>query len=307
MLRLPLILQHRLLGFFSVFVQYGFRLFYHTSVKPVMPPPKDSPFPNFLALDSDYYTETVHSDTYAAISPLRANLSGKAVFITGASRGLGQAIAISYAQAGASQIALGARNVSPAVEEAVLAAAAQAKRPPPTVLRVNCDVTSRESVENAAREVGSAFGHVDIVINNAGVLGMGPVAEGDPDEWWNIMTVNLRGPYLVARSFLPLLSKSKTQVKYMVNVASCGTHLVIAGASAYQTSKCALARLTEFIQKENVDHGIVAFSTHPGNMKTDMVGDVDQISEHAKHSELISVSCFPLFPIKLATRFVRIA
>lgn len=153
-----------------------------------MPPAKDDPRVNPLAepSGSDYYTHTVHNDTYPAISPLSADLSGQSVFIAGASRGIGKAIALSYARAGASQIAIGARSDLSAVVKEVEAAAVEAKRASsPKVLPLSLDVTSKESVGKAAEEVKGAFGKLDILINNAGILGKrAPVADADVDEWY---------------------------------------------------------------------------------------------------------------------------
>ena len=151
-----------------------------------MPPPKDHSIPNPLSepSGSDYYTSTVHNDTYSAISPLSANLAGKSVYISGASKGIGKAIAISYARAGASQIAIGARSNVASVAAEVEAAAKDAKRPGPKVLPLTVDITNQSSVETAASEVKSAFGKLDILINNAGSLGKkAPVGDTDPSEW----------------------------------------------------------------------------------------------------------------------------
>ena len=84
------------------------------------------------------------------------------------------------------------------------------------------------------------------------------------------MNVNLRGPYLITRACLPLLLNS--ELKTLITVSSVGAHVVGPTMSDYQTSKLAVLRLTEFVAKENEDGGLVAFSVHPGNMLTDMVG-----------------------------------
>ena len=114
------------------------------------------------------YVETQHHDTYDFIRPGQFDLSSRAVFITGASRGLGKAFAISYAKAGASKIGIGARsNLDDSVEE-IKAAAKAAGRTPPDVLAVNVDVTNASSVEKAAAKVEKTFGGLDILLNNAG-------------------------------------------------------------------------------------------------------------------------------------------
>ena len=151
-----------------------------------MPPSKDDPRPNRLRepSGSDDYTETVHNDTYPAISPLAANLKGKSVFISGASKGIGKAIALSYARAGVSHIAIGARSNVASVAAEAEAAAIAAKRPAPKILTISLDVTKQESVEAAAKEVKVQFGRLDILINNAGIIGKpAPVADTDSDEW----------------------------------------------------------------------------------------------------------------------------
>lgn len=207
----------------------------------------------------------MHNDTYPTISPLTTNLSGKAVFISGASRGIGWGIALSYARAGASAIAIGARSSLASLETAIRGAASEANRPAPKILTLQFDVTSKASVDDAAAAVEKAFGRLDIVINNAGIMGsFAPIAEGDPDKWWETWNVNLRGPYLVTRAFLPLLLKGGE--KTIVTVSSVGAHLTTAGLSAYQTSKLAVLRLAEFVDAEYRDQGVCCYVIHPGNI-----------------------------------------
>lgn len=84
------------------------------------------------------------------------------------------------------------------------------------------------------------------------------------------VNVNVRGSYLVMKACLPLLLKG--ELKTVATVASVGAFVVGPGLSDYQTSKLAVLRLTEFFGKENADNGIIAFSIHPGNILTDMIG-----------------------------------
>ena len=157
-------------------------------------------------------------------------------------------MAISYAKAGASHIAIGARSDMTILENDIQKAAKSAQRQPPKVLKFFLDVTSRNTVDDAAALIGKEIGRVDILINNAGILGKAMIAESDPDAWWDIWTVNLRGPYLVARAFLPLMLKGGD--KQIMNVSSVGAHVILPTVSAYQTSKLALLRFTEFIAVE---------------------------------------------------------
>lgn len=225
-----------------------------------------------IAPQGDYdVTATVHNDTYPAIDPTKSNFHGKSIFITGGSKGIGLAMSLAFAKAGASNIAVGARSDQSSVEKAIHDAAATAKRVPPRVLPITLDVTIQASVDNAAKEVEKAFGRLDILINNAGILGsIDRVADSDPDAWWNVWTVNFRGSYLVSRAFLPLLLKGGD--KTIINVSSVGAHLTLPGASAYQTSKLAMVRFTEFLCADYGDQGVTAFAIHPGNVITDILG-----------------------------------
>lgn len=196
------------------------------------------------------------------------------MFISGASKGIGQKTALSYARAGASYIALGARSSLSAVEPEVLAAAKEAGHKPPKILLLTLDITSRASVVAATEAVAKEFnGKLDILINNAAVLEKwNPITETDEDEYWNSWEVNYRGVYWMTKSFLSLLleESSGEGLKTIVNVTSAGAHNVRFGASAYQTTKFALLKFTEFIMVEYGPKGVLSFAVHPGGVPTAM-------------------------------------
>lgn len=226
---------------------------------------------NGLIAIGDYdVTSVVHSDTYAAIDPTRADLSGKTIFVSGGSKGFGRATALAFAKAGASQIAVGARSDMPQLAQDVEAAAKSAGRSPPKFLPLKLDLEDRKSIDDVAAVVEAEFGRLDILVNNAGTTDFGLLLEADPDKWWQVLTTNLRGPYWLTRALLPLILKGGE--KYIVNVASVGALLVTPTLSAYQTSKFALLRLSEFIDAEHSSQGVTSFCIHPGNAPTDLVG-----------------------------------
>ncbi|EEA18950.1 conserved hypothetical protein [Talaromyces marneffei ATCC 18224] len=201
-------------------------------------------------------TSTVHSDTYPEIDPTKLNLSGKAVLITGGSRGIGRAIVLAYAKAGASFIAAGARSGTVELASAVEEAAKSSNRPAPKYLPLTVEMSNRESVEEAAADVEREFGRCDIIVNNAGIFGgFQLIEEYDPDMWTNIFDVNVRGPYLITRALIPLMLK--TGDAYMVNVSSAGALLTNRTLSAYQISKTAVTRLAEFVNEEYSEKGIL--------------------------------------------------
>ena len=213
----------------------------------------------------DDYTRQVHSETYEAIDSCKANLRGKNIFICGASKGIGRAITLSFAKAGASCIAIGGRSDQGALEKDIRDAAVAAKKHPPEVLQIKLDVTIQQSIESAAADIEKQFGRLDILVHNAGILGTpSPIIDSDPEIWWKTWNVNLRGPYLVTRAFLPLMLKGAD--KQIVNVSSVGSHLTSPGLSSHQTSKLALLPFTEFVVSEYGHKGVLAFSIHPGNI-----------------------------------------
>lgn len=234
-------------------------------------------------------TSTVHNNSYPAISPFTtATHTGRRVFIAGASRGIGLAIALSFAQAGASFIALGARSDLSPVKQDVLKAAKKAGHPEPKVISVSLEVTSEISVSTSASEIEKEFGGLDILILNAGIIGTPKkIAESEVEKWWDVLEVNLKGPYLLSRAFIPLLlaTDGGNGMKTIVTTSSVGAHVVRPGLSAYQTSKLAVLRLAQFVSEDYKDEGIVNIVIHPGNILTDMAAGLGEMPKELKAGE----------------------
>ena len=171
-------------------------------------------------------------DTYPAIDPAKADLSGKVVLITGASRGIGKATALAVAQAGAKGLVLFARSDLSAVKAACLAA----QRPglPLDVLALTVDVGNNDQVVTGVKKAEETFGRLDVVINNAGYAPLcGSIADTDPKDWMAPWIINVVGTYHVVRAALPLLLKCDGD-KTIINVSSGGANVVYPGWSAYQ-------------------------------------------------------------------------
>ncbi|ORY59509.1 NAD-P-binding protein [Pseudomassariella vexata] len=216
------------------------------------------------------FTPTQRKDTYPYISLDKADFSGKSVLITGASRGIGKATAIAFGTAGCSKIAVGARSDLSATAAAVISAATAAGKPKPQVVMLQLDISSPESVKAATAKLSLEFdGKLDILCNNAAYLETwGMVMDSEPADWWQTWEVNVKGTYLCARHFLPLILRSDS--KTIVNVTSSGANVVARGCSAYETSKVAVTRFTEFLVEEYGSQGLVAHAFDPGSVDTDM-------------------------------------
>jgi NAD(P)-dependent dehydrogenase (short-subunit alcohol dehydrogenase family) len=219
------------------------------------------------------FTPTRRGDTYEAIDPLKLNLSDKKVLITGGARGIGREIALSYAKAGASGIAiLDILDCTPAVESDLQQAAVAAGHPGPDVLSLVLDVTDLAAVTRAAQTVRARLGAVDILVNNAGYLDpYTKLGESNPDQWWRSWEVNVRGVYLMTRMFLPLVLQSTD--KTIVVISSVGAHHTMLGGSGYETTKLAVLKINNYLMLEYGSQGLLAYAVAPGGVNTEMAKD----------------------------------
>ncbi|OJJ02989.1 hypothetical protein ASPVEDRAFT_151576 [Aspergillus versicolor CBS 583.65] len=213
------------------------------------------------------YIQCTHHTSYPAIQ--QYNHSGRSVLITGASRGIGCAIAISFAKAGASTIVLVARSNLDETEDNIVKAAAAAGRPIPKVLKLNFDICDETSVTAAARDIAPKLTSLDVLVNNAGYLETWrPIAESNPADWWHSWEINVKGAYLMMRTFVPLLLQGT--LKTIINISSIGILYRSPGSSAYQTSKLALLQMSEIVSNEYSEQGLVIFCLHPGGAATEL-------------------------------------
>ena len=244
--------------------------------------------PNFTNWGSHGETFTSRvNDTYPFISASNAGtMNGKAMLVTGASRGIGQATAVHFAKAGCSMIALAART-SLAETEAAVKKAAQEAGSEVNVLALKMDVTSPSSIGTAFKAVKGAFERLDVLINNAGYMPKwAPIGDLDPKEYRKTVDIDLNGAYFVTRYFLPLLVES--QLKVVINVTSIGAHAIFPGSLPYSVSKFGLCRFTEFLQEEYGHQGLIAMAVHPAGVKTELALEMPEYM-HAFLSETVEL------------------
>lgn len=217
----------------------------------------------------------METDTYPFIDPLKLNLKEKTVLVTGASKGVGKAMAISYAKAGTLQIAILARTDLSSIAQAMEEAASKAGRSKPKILCIKCDITNVDDCSNAAQKVEQEFGRLDILINNAGYLETWKkIHESDPEDWWKTWEVNVKGVYLMSRALLPILLRGGD--KTIVTTSSGGAIAITPSASAYQGTKQAELRFNDFLMAEYGEEGLLAYAIHPGGVKTDLAGGMPE-------------------------------
>ncbi|AAU23694.1 3-ketoacyl-ACP reductase [Bacillus sp. FSL W8-0445] len=193
------------------------------------------------------------------------SLQNKTALITGGGRGIGRATAIALAKEGVHIGLIGrtAANLEKAAEEL--------KAFGVKVSVAAADVKDLTAVERAVQSVKEELGQIDILINNAGIGGFAGFLEQSPEEWENIIQVNLMGVYNVTRAVLPEMIERKAGD--IINISSTAGQRGAAGTSAYSASKFAVLGLTESLMQEVRKHNIRVSALTPSTVATDLAID----------------------------------
>jgi len=217
------------------------------------------------------FVKGMHRKVYPAINPTNPNNSaaGKKVLITGGSRGIGKAIALSWAQAGAAGIIITGRAVK---DLEAVAAELRETSPKTDVVALTADVTSEDAIVELYSKSKARFGIIDVLICNAGVFNGGEkdfpiIGTMDPKRWWFDLEVNVRGPYLMIHHFIKQFNGAEPTGTVIV-LTSVAAGFLAPGFSAYSISKLVDLRLVEYLDVEQP--GIRAFAVHPGFVPTQM-------------------------------------
>ncbi len=192
-------------------------------------------------------------------------LEDKVALITGGGRGIGKAVAIAYARAGA-KLSLCARTATE-LEQSVSELRALKTEAEGWI----CDVSLEEPVKQFVAGAYEKFGRIDILVNNAGVMTRPvPMTELDVRKWDYTMAVNLRGPFLVTQAVLPVMMKQKSGS--IINVSSMIGRGAYANFIAYATSKWGLEGFTQTLAAEARSSNIRVNSVEPGYVATKLTG-----------------------------------
>jgi NAD(P)-dependent dehydrogenase (short-subunit alcohol dehydrogenase family) len=189
-------------------------------------------------------------------------LTGRIALVTGASRGIGLAVADELRAAGAHVIRL-ARSLTDGSTD--------------RQTDIRCDVAVAGDVERAVSTVLRETGVPDIVVSNAGIFFVKPIEQTTPAEFAQTLAVNLTGPFLVARAFVPRLVERGSG--HLVTIGSISDHIAFTGSTAYAASKFGVRGMHEVIRAETAKTGVRTTLVSPGPVDTDIWDPVDPDSK----------------------------
>jgi NADP-dependent 3-hydroxy acid dehydrogenase YdfG len=219
--------------------------------------------------------------------------SRKIILITGASSGIGEATA-RHLSAEGHTVVLGARRV-----DRIATLAAEIRAAGGDALDVALDVTDLASMQAFVDLALDRYGRVDVLINNAGVMPLSPLADLRIAEWNQMIDVNLRGVLHGIAAVLPSMHERDTG--HIINVASVAAHAVYANAAIYCATKYAVRALSEGLRQESPTLRVTVIS--PGATRTAIVGHVDDTQLRADVQAMMDAASIPASAIAAAIGF----
>lgn len=233
------------------------------------------------------------------------DFAGKVVVITGASRGLGLVLARQLAAEGA-RLALIARHETP-LDRALMELSATGA----DVHALVCDVRNRESVDAAVAAIVARFGRIDMLVNNAGVIQVGPLEHMQEEDFKRAMDVHYYGALHMTLAALPHLRADASSGKRIVNISSIGGRIAVPHLAPYVASKFALVGFSEALRAELGPEGIRVTTVVPGLMRTGSPRNIAVKGDHEdEFAWFVLLGSMPLLSIdarRAARRIVEAA
>ena len=189
-------------------------------------------------------------------------MSNRVAFVTGASRGIGRATALALSQAGC-DIVVASFEVEKNEE-----VAAEIRAAGGNAATSNLNLTSLDSIRNSFAEAYQHFGHIDVLVNNAGITKDGLAMRMKPEDWNLVLQVNLTGAFHAAQQVLPAMVRQRSG--RIINIASVVGQAGNAGQANYVSSKAGIIGLTKALAQEVASRGITVNAVAPGFIETDM-------------------------------------
>ncbi|CAN5311757.1 SDR family NAD(P)-dependent oxidoreductase [soil metagenome] len=195
-------------------------------------------------------------------------LSGNVALVTGASSGIGEATALALAAEGATVAVLARRR------DRLTGLAARITDAGGSALVVVADVTEQHQAAGAVDRVVGELGRLDIVVNNAGLMRVGPAAQASPDDWDQMLAVNVAGLLYITRASLPHLiaaaAASPRGVTDIVNISSTAGRVARPNTSVYSLTKFGVGAFTESVRQEVLDKRVRVSVVEPGTVATEI-------------------------------------
>lgn len=205
-------------------------------------------------------------------------LSDKVAIVTGASRGIGRAIALALASQGAKVVA-SARNA-----EALAQLAEEIKAQGGDALAVVGDVALEDDANNLVKQAVEAYGQVDVFINNAGITRDGLLLRMKNDDWDAVLDTNLKGAFLCTRAVAKVMSKQRSG--RIINISSVVGEMGNAGQANYCASKAGLLGLTKSVARELARRNVTVNAITPGFITTEMTEDMTEKAQEAMTEQI---------------------
>jgi NADP-dependent 3-hydroxy acid dehydrogenase YdfG len=222
-----------------------------------------------------------------------SNIEGKVVVITGASSGLGEATARHLASKGAS-VFLGARRL-----DRLQAVVADIQRAGGRAAAMRVDVTRRAEVDAFVQAATEKFGRMDVLVNNAGLMALAPIAKTLVDEWDRMVDINIKGVLYGIAAALPVFARQKGG--HIINIASVAGHKVSMGGAVYCATKHAVRVISEGIRQE-VD-GIRTTIISPGAVQSELPLGISDPETAAGTKEFYRLTAIPADAVARAIAF----
>jgi NADP-dependent 3-hydroxy acid dehydrogenase YdfG len=197
-------------------------------------------------------------------------LQGTAALVTGASSGIGEATALALTQQGA-HVALVARR-----RDRLEGLAEQIRSSGGEALVIEADVTVQEQAIAAVEQAAREFGRLDIVVNNAGMMLLGPVLDAPTEEWDQMVAINVQGLLYVTHAALPHLlnaaNQEPRQVADIVNISSVAGRVARSGSGVYNATKWGVNAFSEALRQEVTERHVRVALVEPGAVATELSG-----------------------------------